>query len=321
MSAPVETPAAPAKPVRRRAPAAQASVLFDVPGPRARRRYNVLTAVSALAVLGVLYLLYAKMQEKGQFATKLWHPFVTGQVWTGYLLPGLGVTLECAAIGSLLALAFGAVFGLGRLSEHSWVRIPSATIVEFFRAIPLLLLIFFIFFAPAKIADSLGYVAPQVSPTTAVIGGLMLYNGSVLAEVFRAGILAVPRGQSEAAYALGLRKGRVMRLILLPQAVTAMLPAIVSQLVVLLKDSALGYIVSNEDLLNAGFRFMKASYGNTVQAAIVVAAMYVAINMTLGRLAILLERRSRRSRKSSARTLSADVTMQPTPGIDVAATR
>jgi glutamate transport system permease protein len=160
-----------------------------------------------------------------------------------------------------------------------------------------------------------------VSPTQAVIGGLMLYNGSVLAEVVRAGVLAVPRGQSEAAYALGLRKGGVMRLILLPQAVTAMLPAIVSQLVVLLKDSALGYIVSNEDLLNAGFRFMKNDYGNTIQAAVVVALIYIALNMTLGRLATWLEGRSRRSRKSSARTLSADVLVQPTPGIDMASTK
>lgn len=309
------------KPVRPRKSQAQASLLFDAPGPRALRRYNILTAISAVAVLAVVYFVIAKMQEKGQFAGKLWHPFVTGQVWTGYLLPGLGVTLECAAIGAVLALAFGAIFGLGRLSDHWWLRLPSGAIVEFFRAIPLLLLIFFIFFAPAKIADSLGYVGPQVSPTTAVIGGLMLYNGAVLAEVIRAGILAVPRGQSEAAYALGLRKGGVMRLVLLPQAITAMLPAVVSQLVILLKDTALGYIVSNEDLLNAGFRFMKASYGNTVQAAIVVAAIYITINITLGRFAVALERRSRRSRKSSARTLAADINTQPTPGIDMAATR
>lgn len=305
----------------RRRQTAQPSVLFDAPGPKARRRYNIITAVSALAVVGILYLFYSKMDQKGQWSGDLWHPFVTGSVWTSYLLPGLGVTLKTAAMGAVLALLFGAVFGLGRLSDHVWVRIPSGAVVEFFRAIPLLLLIFFIFFGPAKIADSLGYVGPQVSPTTAVVGGLTLYNGSVLAEVFRAGILAVPRGQSEAAYAIGLRKNGVMRLILLPQAVTAMMPAIISQLVVLLKDTALGYIVSNEDLLNAGFRFMKASYGNTVQAAIVVAAIYIAINMTLGKLAVLLERRSRRSRKSSAHTLSADVTMQPTPGIDLASSR
>ena len=303
------------KPTQPRKPARQASVLFDAPGPRARLRYNILTVISALILAGVGYLIYARMDEKGQFAGSLWHPFITSEVWTAYLIPGLGVTLKCAAISGALALLFGALFGLGRLSDHGWIRIPSAAVVEFFRAIPLLLLIFFVFSGPSKIADSLGYVLPSISPTFAVIVGLTLYNGSVLTEIFRAGILAVPRGQSEAAYALGLRKGGVMRLVLLPQAVTAMMPAIVSQLVVLLKDSALGYIVSNEDLLNAGFRFMKARFSNTVQAAIVVAAMYIAINLVLSYTANWLERRSRRSSKSSAHTLSTDPVVLPGAGV------
>jgi glutamate transport system permease protein len=306
----------PAKPARR-PKKAQASVLFDAPGPRARLRYNVLTLISSLVLLAIGYVIYAKMQEKGQFAGALWSPFTKAEVWTAYLLPGLRVTLTAAVIGSILALSFGVLFGLGRLSEHRPIRAVSTVVVEFFRAIPLLLLIFFIFLVPSKIVDSFGYVAPQVSPMLAVILGLMLYNGSVLAEIFRAGILAVPRGQSEAAYALGLRKNGVMRLVLIPQATTAMMPAIVSQLVVLLKDTALGYIISNEDLLNAGFRFVRSRYDNTVPAAIVVAAIFIAINMTLGHTANWLERRSRRSGKTSARILGAGVGAPPAAGIGV----
>jgi glutamate transport system permease protein len=296
----------------------QASVLFDAPGPKARRRYAIFTAISAVLVLAVLYELYHLMDEKGQWAWSLWRPFTIKYVWVDWLLPGLWVTLKCAILGALLALVFGAVFGLGRLSDHAWARWPAAVVVEFFRAIPLLLLIFFIFSGPSTIMDRLGYIPVQISPTFAVVGGLTLYNGSVLAEIFRAGVLAVPRGQSEAGYSIGLRKSGVMWRILLPQATTAMMPAIVSQLVVTLKDTALGYIISNEDLLNAGFRFMKARYGNPIQAAIVLTLIYVAINITLSKVANWLERRSRRSGKSSARTLSADIAVaQPTPGIQV----
>jgi glutamate transport system permease protein len=305
-----------AKPARRPRKA-QASLLFDAPGPRARLRYNILTLISTLVLLAIGYAIYARLDEKGQFAGALWSPFTRAETWTAYLLPGLKVTLTGAVIGGVLALSFGVLFGLGRLSEHRTIRAVSTMVVEFFRAIPLLLLIFFIFLVPSKIVDSLGYVAPQITPMTAVVLGLMLYNGSVLAEIFRAGILAVPRGQSEAAYALGLRKGGVMRLILVPQATTAMMPAIVSQLVVLLKDTALGYIISNEDLLNAGFRFIPARYNNTIPAAIVVAAIYIAINLALGYVATWLERRSRRTTRSSAATLGTEVGVLPAPGMGV----
>ncbi len=140
----------------------------------------------------------------------------------------------------------------------------------------------------------------------AVVAGLVLYNGSVLAEIVRAGVRAVPRGQSEASYALGMRKNQVMRLVLLPQAVTAMMPAIVSQLVVLLKDTALGYIIAYVDLLNMGFKIIPAVFfGSLIPAAIVIGVIYIGLNLALSALATWLERRSRRSRKTTARTLSS----------------
>jgi glutamate transport system permease protein len=225
--------------------------------------------------------------------------------------------MKAAALAAVLALAFGMLFGIGRLSEHRWIRIPCGTVVEFFRAIPLLLLIFFVFSGPATIANALDREPPQIDAFTALVIGLMLYNGSVLAEIFRAGINAVPKGQSEAAYAIGLRKSGVMRLILIPQATTAMMPAIVSQLVVLLKDSALGWIISYEDLLNTGYRILPANFNNLIPAAIVIALIYIAINLALSYLAHWLERRSRRSRKSSARTMSAEPVGQVELGTSV----
>ncbi|MCW2888039.1 MAG: Glutamate transport system permease protein [Streptosporangiaceae bacterium] len=302
MTAPAEAPA----PARRR-PAAtakkQASVLFDLPGPRARLRNNVLALVFVALLLAVVYAVVARLDDKGQFKQELWRPFLLASTWTDFIIPGLEGTLKAAGVAAVLALASGVLFGLGRLSDHWWIRLPAGAVVEFFRAIPLLLLIFFVFSGPATIAGALNREGPQISAFTAVVVGLTLYNGSVLAEIFRAGILAVPKGQSEAAYSIGLRKGGVMRLVLIPQATTAMMPAIVSQLVVLLKDSALGWIISYEDLLNSGFRFIPTKYHNLLPAAIVIALIYIAINVTLGFTANWLERRTRRLGKTSARTL------------------
>ncbi|WP_424535270.1 amino acid ABC transporter permease [Sphaerisporangium viridialbum] len=278
-----------------------ANVLFDVPGPRARLRNNILTLVSAVVILAVAYLLIKALADKGQFAGKMWEPFLRGDVWTGQIIPGIIATLQAAVVSALLALVFGVVFGLGRLSEHSWIRMPAGAVVEFFRAIPLLLLIFFAQAGPATIS---GYTV-SVPAFAAVVIGLTLYNGSVLAEVFRAGILSVPRGQSEAGYSLGLRKGGVMRLILLPQATTAMMPAIVSQMVVLLKDTALGWVIAYEELLNYGLKQIPSNFGNLIPSAIVISVVYIAINLVLSYIATRLERRSRRSRRTTATVVGA----------------
>ncbi|MCP2338833.1 amino acid ABC transporter permease [Actinomadura rupiterrae] len=295
---------------------ADASVLFDAPGPRARFRNNIVTGIAVLVFLALLYVVLRRFDDKGQFEGKLWKPFVKVETWTDYIIPGLGGTLKAAALAAVLALLFGVFFGLGRMSDHVWVRVPCAAVVEFFRAIPLLLLIFFIFQGPATIANGLGREAPHISEFTAVVGGLMLYNGSVLAEIFRSGIQSLPRGQSEAAYALGLRKSGVMRLILVPQAVTVMLPAIISQLVVLLKDSALGYIIAYDELLNEGLRALPGKYGNLIPAAIVIAVIYILMNLALGRLATYLEGRSRRSKKSAGARLAPDAPSTPGMGMD-----
>ncbi|MEU4572925.1 MULTISPECIES: amino acid ABC transporter permease [Nonomuraea] len=271
------------------------SVLFDTPGPRGRIRNHLLTVVSVVAVAALLYWVYSGFDAKGQWEGKIWEPFLQADTWRYYIIPGLIGTLRAAALAAVLALAFGAVFGLARLSDHRWIRVPAATVVEVFRAIPLLLLIFFIFYLAPTMFGSGDYAF------IAVVLGLTLYNGSVLAEVVRAGVQAVPRGQSEAAYAVGMRKNQVMRLVLLPQAVTAMMPAIVSQLVVLLKDTALGYIIAYVDLLNTGFKILPAVFfGSLIPAAIVIGVIYVGLNLLLSYLANWLERRSRRSRKTSA---------------------
>jgi glutamate transport system permease protein len=265
------------------------AVLYDYPGPRARMRNRILTVLFGAGLLALLYWIYARFDAKGQWAASLWKPFTQGSTWTDYILPGLGNTLAAAAVAMILSLVFGIVFAVGRLSEHWWLRVPSGAVVEFFRAVPLLLLMFFIFFG-------LPFLTQQpMSNFWAVVVALTLYNGSVLAEAFRAGVRSVPSGQSEAGYAIGLRKSQVMASILIPQAARAMLPVIVSQLVVLVKDTALGYIISYSELLQLGVNNLAANFANVVQAAIVAAAIYITVNATLTTVAGRLERWTRRS--------------------------
>ncbi|MFC5804681.1 amino acid ABC transporter permease [Streptomyces formicae] len=279
------------------------SVLYDAPGPRAKRR-NIVYTVAFLVLLTLgLWWAWRVMDDKGQLEWSLWKPFTESQAWTTYLLPGLGNTLKAAALAMVIALPLGALFGIARLSDHRWVRVPATVVVEFFRAIPVLLLMLF---ANQLYATS-GDISSDVRPLYAVVTGLVLYNASVLAEVVRAGILSLPKGQTEAAKAIGLRKGQTMRSILLPQSVTAMLPALVSQLVVIVKDTALGgAVLAFAELLNARST-LAANYANVIPSFIVVAVIFIVLNLLLTSFASWLEQRLRRAKRSSGAVLSAEL--------------
>ncbi|MGW1209632.1 amino acid ABC transporter permease [Streptomyces sp. NPDC002499] len=278
------------------------SVLYDSPGPRARRRNVVLSVVFLVLLALALWWVWQKMDDKKQLDWDLWEPFTTSEAWNTYLLPGLGNTMKAAALSMVIALPLGAFFGISRLSEHRWVRVPAGVIVEFFRSIPVLLLMLF---ANEVYARSSG-VSSEDRPMYAVVTGLVLYNASVLAEIVRAGILALPKGQTEAAYAIGLRKGQTMTSILLPQSVTAMLPAIVSQLVVIVKDTALGGVMIGYSELLTARSTLAANYANVIQSFIVVAIVFIVVNFILTSFASWLEGRLRRSKRSTGAVLGAD---------------
>ncbi|MEU0742304.1 amino acid ABC transporter permease [Streptomyces sp. NPDC006134] len=280
------------------------SVLYDAQGPRAKRRNVLFTVVFLVALAALLWWVYRSLDEKQQLDWEKWKPFLSGtEAWSTYIWPGLVNTLKAAALSMVIALPLGAVLGISRLSDHAWIRVPAAIVVEFFRAIPVLVLMIFGLALFAEYTD----VSTDVRPLYAVITGLVLYNASVLAEIVRAGILALPKGQSEAALAIGMRKGQVMRVILLPQAVTAMLPAIVSQLVVIVKDTALGGAVLTFSELLSAASTMSAYYGaNTIASFTVVAVIFIALNFALTSFASWLERRLRRAKKSTGAVLTAD---------------
>jgi glutamate transport system permease protein len=258
------------------------SVLYDAPGPKTIVRHRLYNVAALVLVLGFLAFVVLRLNDEGQLKYDLWEPFVTPDYISVLLTDGVLKTVQMAFTSIIGAVVFGVIFGVGKLSDHRWVRWPCWLVVEFFRAVPLLLLIIFVFYS-FGIGDGFGAY-------WSVVIGLTLYNGSVLAEVFRAGVLAVPRGQSEAAYAIGMRKTQVMTFVLLPQAVKIMLPAIISQCVVALKDTSLGYAIGAPGLTAVG----KSIYGeffNHVPTVIVIGALYIAMNLVLTAVATWVQRR------------------------------
>lgn len=253
-----------------------AGVLYDAPGPRTRARHRLYAVLSAIALLGALAWAIWKLYDNGQFEYELWEPFITPAYIEALLVDGLLVTLKMAFTAILGAVVLGFALGVCKLSDRSWIRWPAWAVVEFFRAMPVLLLMIFLWYLIGIEKDASSYWA--------VVLALTLYNGSVLAEVLRAGVLAVPRGQSEAAYAIGMRKTQVMNIVLMPQAVKIMLPALISQCVVALKDTALGYAISAPGLTAVAKQIFTA-FNNRVPTMLVVAAIFIIVNLLLGWLA------------------------------------
>ncbi|AUN40237.1 amino acid ABC transporter permease [Tsukamurella tyrosinosolvens] len=268
------------------------TVLYDAPGPKARVRNNIIAVVFIVVLVALFAWVITAFAANGQFDQEKLEPFADANYWGTYILPGLWGTFKAALASIILAMIMGAFLGIGRLSDHRSVRWATGAIVEFFRAIPVLILIYFLYivFGVYKVFTS-DYIA-----FFAVVFGLTLYNGSVIAEILRSGINSLPNGQFEAAKALGLRKSQTMRLILLPQAVAAMLPALISQMVIALKDSALGYQIGYIEVVKSGIQAGN-EWGNVIPSLIVVAIIMILINFGLSALASNIEKNLREGRK------------------------
>jgi glutamate transport system permease protein len=275
------------------------AVLYDAVGPRGRRRILLGSVAGVLGVAAVLGVAVARLAAKGSFDAELWRVLTQGAVQR-LIGRGLVATLRAALVAMVLAMAVGAVLAVARLSRRAWVARPAGAWVELFRGLPLLLLIFFLFLA-------LPVVGVTISVFWALVAGLTLYNGAVIGEIFRAGILSLPKGQTEAAYAIGLRRGQTLRMILVPQAVRRMLPALVSQLVTLLKDTSLGFVIGYAELLRNGrtaVEYLGGRYSIPIYTAIAV--VYIAVNASLSLLARWLDRRTRRRFGQTVQPSAAD---------------
>lgn len=277
------------------------SVLYDAPGPRARRRELFGSVVAGIVVLGLLYYAYRQLDSRDQWEPERWQVFTdpplsqsAEDVWRSLLVTGLGATLRAAAVSAVIAAVIGLVLAIARMARVRWVRWPTTAVIEFFRGLPVVLLMFF------------GVIALGLPIFSGVVFGLVIYNSAIIAEILRAGIVSLPTGQSEAAYAIGLSRTQTLLTILLPQAVRRMLPSLVSQLVVLLKDTSLGFIIGYAELLRRlqqNTQFFGQRYW--FQFFVVGAAIYIAVNFTLSRLAVWLERRG--TAKAAGGVAAADV--------------
>jgi glutamate transport system permease protein len=272
-----------------------APVFADELGPRGRRQVRIASLAAVVVVAVVLVVAVRRLSDKGQFDSDLYQPFTQWAAIRFYLV-GLVNTLKVAAIAMALAMAVGVLMALLRLTRSRLLRLLATLYVEFFRGLPLYLLIIFCAFALPRY----GF---EVSLLTALTLGLIVYNSSILGEVFRAGILSLERGQTEAAYALGMGYWQTMMLVVVPQAARRMLPAIVSQLVTVLKDTSLGVVIAYEELLRRS-QIAGEFFRNPLQSVAFAAVLYVVINYSLSRLAGWLEVRQRRRYKAGAITVA-----------------
>ena len=282
-----------------------ASVLYDQPGPRAKVRNRILAVITIVVVAAIVWFIISQFAAAGQFAPQKWAFLQSPRIMQGFMQGAIN-TLTAFGLAAVLSLALGFILAVGRLSDHAWVRAIFSFLVETFRAIPLLILMMLLYYG-------LPTIDIKLTPFTAVVIALTAYNGSVLAEAIRAGVVSLPKGQAEAAYAVGMRKYQVMTLILLPQAVKSMLPVIISQLVVALKDTALGFVITYQELLyQVKLVGNQISYGYPlIPAAIVGAVMYIGLCLFLSGVARYAEYRINKqpgTKKARAKMESVQVT-------------
>jgi glutamate transport system permease protein len=268
------------------------SVLYDVPGPKARRVSLIGSVVGSLLIVGLLAWIISTLAQQGIFEGRRWAIFTRADVWT-LLGNGIGATLSAAAVAAVIAFPLGLLLCLLRISDVAAIRIPTRIVLEFLRGMPVVLMMLFVL------------LVFGTNQFIAVVAGLVLYNSAVFAEIIRAGIQSLPKGQREAGLTVGLTSFQSRMIIELPQAIRRMMPSLVAQLVVLLKDTSLGYIVAYGELLRA-VQVMADFLGTQYLFPIffVAAAIYIAINLCVSRIAVWIERRG--SKKAAGGVAKAE---------------
>jgi glutamate transport system permease protein len=288
------------------------AVLYDAPGPKARRRVAIGTGVAVLLILALAWVVVSRLIEREQFTMEKWGPLINPAteefplVWN-VLFQGLLNTLKAAALAMVLSVGLGTLIAVARLSLGRAGRIPLTGLVELLRGLPVVILIYFaVRVLPDVGVDLSGLPGGQV--LWGLVIGLTAYNMVIFAEVVRAGVLSLPRGQREAALATGLTNGQTMRLVLLPQAFRVMLPAIISQLVVVLKDTSLIAFVGNYSELLRSSESIQRNLDNPIQTFTVAALLYITINYALSRLAQYIQARQSRAGRSAGGQIAQETT-------------
>ena len=281
-----------------------ASLLYDAPGPVARRRTLISSVVAGVIVAAVLVFVGVRLAANGQFEGDLWSPLFNptdGDFLTVWNLLGeaLVATLTAAALTLVFALIIGTALAVTRITAAPWYRWLVVGLVELLRGVPVVIAIFF----AARVLPEVGLDLPLLRY---LVIGLTAYNCVIIAEILRAGVQSLPRGQAEAGYSLGLTRGQVLSSILLPQAFRIMLPALISQLVVIVKDTSLGFIITYQEFVRTANLFIQ-ELRNPIQTYLLVAIIFIVINYSLGKLAEYVERRLSQARRTAAPAEAAHV--------------
>lgn len=267
------------------------SVLYDAPGPRARRRSVIISIVGGLVVVGGLaWILYMFARPRtiangavlpGLLDSSRLDILSQGVLWIG-VWQGVLATLQMAVVAAAFAMVIGVLFSFARTARSQWIRVPTSIVLEFVRGIPVLLMMLFILLVFTTGAYWAGVAA------------LAVYNGALIGEYLRAGIQSLPRGQREAGLSIGLTGIQTRLTIEFPQAFRQMLPIIVAQMVVLLKDTSLAFVVGYSELLRKVAYNMESYYGNRYIFTLffIVLVVYLGVNLLLSWVARIIARRT-----------------------------
>jgi glutamate transport system permease protein len=280
------------------------AVLYDTLGPVGRRRVAIGSAVATAGLFVVGGFAVIRLVHAGQFEGRKWSPifnpadaqFTT--LWR-FLAGGAIHTLQAAVFAMVFSLVIGTVLASARVVARPWYRWLLVSVIELLRGVPVVMAIFF----ASRVLPQVGV---DLSLVWYLVIGLTAYNSVVIAEIIRAGVQALPRGQTEAAYAIGLTRVATLRLVLLPQAFRIMLPALIGQLVVVLKDTSLGAFIGYEELLRRG-NIGVQNLHNPIQLYLVIAGMFIAMNLAVSRLATVVEQRISGDRRSLGGDVEAEI--------------
>lgn len=252
------------------------AALFEANGPKARRRIIIGTIISIVALVALAAWIVYRFYVKGQLEAQYWYFFAQLNVWE-FIGAGLVGTIRAAIGSGAIALVMGLVLMFGRMSTIAPIRWLATTLIEFLRGTPTLLFIYFMFLVPAQLGMHISTYWMVVIPTSA-------YASAVLAEVYRAGVAAVPYGQKEAGLSLGFTRAQNFRYIILPQTMRIVTPALVAQLVVVVKDTTFGYVVTYPELM-VNAKVIIANFSSLVPVYLVVAIIYVLVNYAISKFA------------------------------------
>lgn len=271
-------------------------VLYDNPGPRTRRRVLIASVIAGVLLLGVVVIALVRLAQTGQFAGAKWGPLINpGDPQFSALWNGLGEALLNNVIAAVLAMSLSLVIGtllaLTRITSARWYRWAVIGLIDLLRGLPVVIAIYLAY----QILPEIGIALPKL---WYLVIGLTAYNSVIIAEIVRSGVASLPRGQAEAAAAIGLTRGQSLRLIQLPQAFRVMLPALISQIVVVFKDTSLGFIIGYPEAVRFA-QIAVVQLDNPIQLFFVLAVIFILINYLLSRFAVWVEHRLSRARTTA----------------------